>query len=108
MKTARITFLSTPEFKTGLEKLARKDEISVGELVRRKFSLVPSAEERELAELASAVKINAAAAKASLTAGLADVEQALREVRSARRKIAAAKPRSVKAVASRPARKKAA
>ena len=57
MKTARITFLSTPEFKTGLEKLARKDEISVGELVRRKFSLVPNAEERELAELACAVKI---------------------------------------------------
>jgi len=108
VKTARITFLSTPEFKTGLEKLARRDEISVGELVRRKFTLVPNAEERELAELASAVKLNAAAAKASLSEGLAAVERALQEVRGAGRKPTAVKPRSVRPAAARPARKKAA
>ncbi len=106
MKTARITFLSTPEFKTGLEKLARRDDISVGELVRRKFTLVPNAEERELAELVSAVKLNASAAKASLADGLAAVEQALREVRGKGAKTAA-KPRSARQPATATKRKAA-
>lgn len=108
MKTARITFLSTPEFKTGLEKMARRDEISVGELVRRKFSVVPSAEEQELAELVMAVKINAAAAKAALADGLAEVEQALLQLRKTKHKATAGKARSIKSVAVKPARKKSA
>ena len=106
MKTARITFLSTPEFKTGLEKMARRDEISVGELVRRKFSVVPSVEEQELAELVMAVTINAAAAKAALADGLTEVEQALLELRKIKHKATAGKTRGIKSVALKPARKK--
>ena len=108
MKTARITFLSTPEFKTGLEKRARRDEISVGELVRRQFTVVPGAEEQELAELAIAVTINAAAAKAALADGLAEVEQALIALRKSKHKATAGKTRSIRSVAVKPARKKSA
>jgi hypothetical protein len=106
MKTARITFLSTPEFKAGLEKLARRDAISVGELVRRRFSVVANAEERELAELAAAVRLNAVAARTSLAEGLAELEKSLKALRPAQPKPAATRPRAPRTVAARPARRK--
>lgn len=84
MKTARITFLGTTDFKRMLEQEASAKQISIGELIRSRFSSEPTAEERELAQLAALLQSETAAARASLTSAIAEARKTLKALRAAR------------------------
>ncbi len=84
MKTARITFLGTDDFKRMLEQEASAKRISIGELIRSRFSGEPSAEERELAQLAAVLQSETAAAHAALSSAIAEAQETLKALRAAR------------------------
>lgn len=84
MKTARITFLGTPDFKRMLEQEASAKRISIGELIRTRFSSEPTTEERELAQLATLLEGETAAAHAALTSAIAEARKTLKALRAAR------------------------
>jgi guanylate kinase len=81
MKSERITFLATPEFKADLVKLASKQNTSVGEVIRGRFERTPdaaqAAEENELRTLTADLRTAVAEAQASLREGLAEADAAL-------------------------------
>ena len=85
VKTARITILGTPDFKEFLTREAKKEGVSLSQLVRQRCQKKPVSSEDEelLAALVKEVSEAATRAKASLEKGLADAEQALAEIRSA-------------------------
>lgn len=80
MKTARITFLGTDQFKAELERQAAAQKISVGELIRSQFERKPSGDERLLEVLAEDLKRSTAEAHQALTDALAEVEATLKEL----------------------------
>jgi hypothetical protein len=84
-KTARITFLSTPDFKAFLAAEAAKEGISVAELIRQRCEGTPANTEEEemLLVLVEEVGKATARAKRSLDKGLADAEKVLKEIRRA-------------------------
>jgi len=59
VKTERISFLGTPEFKAFLASEAKKERISVSELVRRRCVHTPSADEVLLANMAAELRPSA-------------------------------------------------
>lgn len=81
MKTERITVLGSPEFKTFLAAEAKKEGISVSELVRRRCEQTPSEDEEALARMAEELHRAVTQAKASLEEGLTAVSKALGEPR---------------------------
>lgn len=87
MKSERITFLATPEFKANLTELAARENTSVGEVIRGRFeraqNRLVAADESELRALVADLRAATAEAKASLREGLAEVEQTLRALRKA-------------------------
>ena len=85
VKTARITILGTPDFKAFLIQEAKKEGVSLSQLVRQRCEKKPVSFEDEelLAALVKEVGEATARARASLEKGLADAEQALAEIRSA-------------------------
>ena len=85
VKTARITILGTPDFKAFLIQEAKKEGVSLSQLVRQRCEKKPVSFEDEelLAVLVKEVGEATARARASLEKGLADAEQALAEIRSA-------------------------
>lgn len=94
MKTERITFLATPEFKANLAQLAAQERVSVGEVIRGRFEQPQdraTAAENELRALVADLREATAEAQASLREGLAEAERTLRELRKpvARKKVAA-------------------
>jgi hypothetical protein len=80
-QTARITFLSTPDFKSWLETEAGKEGISISELIRKRCMNKPDEDEALLLAMVDEVKKATAKAKASLNKGLKDVEDALSAMR---------------------------
>ncbi|MHB1201701.1 MAG: hypothetical protein ACYCZC_00980 [Acidithiobacillus sp.] len=82
MKSARITFLGTQEFKVSIERQAAAQGISVGELVRRRFDRAQTEDEQVLAALAEELRRSVAEARAMLSDGLAEADLALAEFRS--------------------------
>ena len=80
-QTARITFLSTPDFKGWLEDEAGKEGISISELIRKRCTNKPDEEEALLLAMVADVKEATRKAKVSLNKGLKDVEDALAEIR---------------------------
>lgn len=84
-QTARITILSTPDFKAWLTKEARTEGVSLSELVRRRCQAKPDPDEAVLSDLITEVRLATEKAKASLTQGLQDAEATLDELRSARK-----------------------
>ncbi|MEH0019649.1 MAG: hypothetical protein V6Z89_08350 [Desulfobacter sp.] len=82
-QTARITILSTPDFKAWLSREAKKEGVSLSELVRRRCRLTPGDDEVVLAALVGEVREATQKAKASLEKGLEDAESVLTELRSA-------------------------
>ena len=90
MKTARLTLLTTPEFKAFLGVEAARDGISVAELVRSRCEQRPDADEALLAGLAAELRKAVRDAKTSLKEGLAETDAVLSELR--RRREAAAWP----------------
>ena len=94
-KEARITFLGTPEFKAFLEAEARREGISLSELIRRRCQAERvSEEEQVLAALIPQVQAATERARCTLNRGLGDAEAALQELRALAAKSVAAKRRS--------------
>lgn len=85
MKSERITFLATPEFKARLAQLASLKKVSVGEVIRARFGQAPESreavEERELQELAAELRAAVSEAQTSLREGIAETESALAALR---------------------------
>ncbi len=85
VKTERITILGTPDFKDFLTREAKKEGISLSELVRQRCEKKPpSNEDEELLEaLVEEVRTATARAKVSLKKGLDEAEKVLAEIRRA-------------------------
>ncbi len=84
VQSARITILGTPDFKEFLVKEAKKEGVSMSELVRRRCTQKPeSKDEALLAVLVSEVNEATLRAKKSLEKGLGDAEKVLAEIRRA-------------------------
>ena len=85
VKTERITILGTPDFKDFLKQEAKREGVSLSQLVRKRCEKKPTTNEDEelLAVLVKEVGVATAKAKVSLEKGLADAEQVLTEIRSA-------------------------
>jgi len=81
-KTARITILSTPDFKSFLAKEAKKEGVSVAKLIRQRCEKKPTNNEDEelLQVLVKEVRTAAVRAKLSLEKDLADAEKVLKEI----------------------------
>lgn len=95
MKSERITFLATPEFKANLTRLASRENTSVGEVIRGRFERArddsTAAQESELRALTADLHIAIAEAQASLRDGLSEAEHTLRALRkTSARKVKAA------------------
>ncbi len=94
MKSERITFLATPEFKANLTQLAVRENTSVGEVIRGRFERAQNrpdaSEESELRALVADLRAATAKAQISLSEGLAEAEQTLRELRKSSQRKAAA------------------
>ena len=94
MKSQRITFLATPEFKANLTQLAVRENTSVGEVIRGRFERAQNrpdaSEESELRALVADLRVATAQAQISLSEGLAEAEQTLRELRKSSQRKAAA------------------
>lgn len=84
MKTARLTLLTTPEFKAFLGAEAARDGVSVAELVRTRCEQKPDADEAALAALAGELRKAVSQAHASLREGLAEADSVLAELRARR------------------------
>jgi hypothetical protein len=85
VKTERITILGTPDFKDFLTREAKKEGVSLSQLVRQRCEKKPPSNEDEelLAALVKEVSAATASAKSSLEKGLNDVEKVLAEIRRA-------------------------
>ena len=82
VKTERITILGTPSFKAFLSREAKKEGVSVSELVRNRCQKPAASEEEQLlTELIAEVKTSTAKAKKSLEKGIKDAESVLKELR---------------------------
>jgi hypothetical protein len=85
VKTERITILGTPDFKDFLTREAKKEGVSLSELVRQRCEKKPTSNEDEdlLTVLVEEVRAATARAKVSLGKGLDDAEKVLAEIRRA-------------------------
>lgn len=85
IKTERITILGTPDFKNFLTREAKKEGVSLSELVRQRCEKKPTSNEDEelLAALVEEVSVATVRAKVSLEKGLDDAEKVLAEMRRA-------------------------
>lgn len=81
MKTERLVLLTTPAFKAYVGKEARREGISVAELVRRRVQPAANEEEAVLAELTAHLRIAVEQAQQSADQALAEVEAILAELR---------------------------
>jgi hypothetical protein len=84
VKTERVTFLATKEFKLFLGEAARREGVSVAELVRVRCEQNPSADEVTLAELTGELREALTEAKSSLRAGIEEARSVLTELKSKR------------------------
>jgi hypothetical protein len=87
MKSERITFLATPEFKSDLNRLAIQQNTSVGALIRARFER-PANEEAspealELMALVAELQRALPDARRALREGLAEADQVLQELQTA-------------------------
>lgn len=83
VKTERITILGTPDFKSFLSREAKKEGVSVSQLVRdRCRRKVADADEELLLQLVSEVRDATRRAETALDKGIKDAEKALAEMRA--------------------------
>ena len=83
VKTERITILGTPAFKAFLTREAKKEGVSVSQLVRERCERRPAdADEELLMQLVAEVRGATRKAKQSLTKGLKDAKKTLAELRA--------------------------
>jgi uncharacterized protein YpuA (DUF1002 family) len=84
VKTERITILGTPDFKNFLTREAKKEGVSLSQLVRQRCEKKPINKDEELlAALMKEVGEATARAKSSLEKGVNDAEKVLAEIRRA-------------------------
>jgi len=84
VQSERITILGTPDFKAFLVKEAKKEGVSMSELVRQRCIQKPAGKDEELlAALVSEVNKATVKAKKSLEKGLGDAERMLADIRRA-------------------------
>ncbi len=82
VKTERITILGTPQFKAFLTGEAKKEGVSISELIRRRCqSPEKQGDEELLLMLAAELRTATKNAQLALNKGLRDAEQVLAEVR---------------------------
>jgi hypothetical protein len=82
VKTERITILGSPDFKAFLSREAKKEGVSLSQLVRQRCENKPTNQDEELlAALVKELSAATAKAKSSLEKGLADAEKVLSEIR---------------------------
>lgn len=82
VKTERITILGSPEFKRFLTKEAKKEGVSVSQLVRERCRRKAADEDEEiLLSLVNEVRASTKNAKKALDKGLKDAERTLKELR---------------------------
>jgi hypothetical protein len=84
MKTERVTLLTSPEFKAFLSAEAKREEVSVAELVRSRCERRPSQDEAVLVALTAELRAAVGRAKKSLREGLAEADAVLAELRTKR------------------------
>ena len=82
MKSERVTLLTTKEFKRFLGNEAKREGISVAELVRTRCQRKPQHEELILAEATVALREALDEARSSLKEGLEEAQSVLHELRS--------------------------
>ena len=80
IKSERVTLLTSPDFKAFLSAEARREGVSVAELVRSRCERRPSEEEQMLAALTAELNKNVAEAKRALKSGLDDARAVLDEL----------------------------
>ncbi|PKN19276.1 MAG: hypothetical protein CVU71_07135 [Deltaproteobacteria bacterium HGW-Deltaproteobacteria-6] len=81
-QTARVTFLTTTEFKAWLKKEANKSGVSISEFIRLRCKSGPSnREEMLLGALAKEVEKAVKKATKSLDKGIKDTEAVLKKMR---------------------------
>jgi hypothetical protein len=102
MKSERVTLLTSPEFKAFLAAEAKREQISVAELVRSRCERRPTEDEATLIQLTAELRGAVSRAKKSLRAGLAEANEVLAELR-AKRQVAPTAPKARRVKASVPA-----
>jgi hypothetical protein len=85
VKSERVTVLTTKEFKRFLGNEAKREGISVAELVRTRCQRKPQHDELILAEATVALRKALDEARTSLKEGLGETQSVLRELRSKKR-----------------------
>jgi len=84
MKTERVTLLASKEFKQFLGDEARREGVSVAELIRVRCEPKHGNDEAVLAQLTAEMRKALSEAKSSLRDGLKEAESALAQLRSKR------------------------
>lgn len=83
VKTERITILSTPDFKAFLVREAKKERVSVSQLVRKRCQQEPASEDEALLlQLVAEVRASTRKAEKSLQRGITDAERVLKELKA--------------------------
>jgi hypothetical protein len=85
IKSERVTLLTTKEFKRFLGDEARREGVSVAELVRVRCERKPSQDELLLGELSARLRKAAKEAKIALKEGIEEANTVLAELRSKRK-----------------------
>jgi hypothetical protein len=85
IKSERVTLLTTKEFKRFLGDEARREGVSVAELVRVRCERKPSQDELLLSELSARLRKAAKEAKIALKEGIEEANTVLAELRSKRK-----------------------
>ncbi len=86
VQTARVTFLTTPDFKAWLgEEVVKTGVGSLSELIRIRCQNAPKEEDLLFAEMLKEVKAAAARANAALDKGLKDANAVLAELKKKER-----------------------
>ena len=88
IQTARVTFLTSPDFKAWLVEEAGKADVSVSEFIRLRCQYGPSEDELMLLAMAEELKKATRRAGDSLEKGIRDAESVLKELRR-RKKVTA-------------------
>jgi hypothetical protein len=85
VKTERLVLLTTPAFKAYVGKEAKREGVSVAELVRRRVQPAANDDEAVLIELTAQLRTAVEEAQQSAELALAEVESILLELRRKRR-----------------------
>ena len=87
MKTERVTLLTTPEFKSFLTREAKREGVSVAELVRSRCEGRTSGAEATLVALTAELRTAIAAAHEAAAEGLQAMQSALEHLRTSRTRL---------------------